>query len=388
MGNTNLCCVEQIDHPIDKRLFQFQKKLHKLNNQLISQVQYQHIIIFHKNIVAQLIANCNAPRLLSIVEKDPETKLEFYARIKQEIDLNESNFFNLLIANYFLHFNEIFAEEEVIDIIQQFDTITQILKIVILSGFQQDLKLYFGNDLDKLPEQELLVQRVLQHYLLGKTSPIKNKFNQMLNLYYQQIQYNELNQSNVPEKGTVLEQNDFEINQALLPVQGGDIINISNDSFLESSGYSIKQQQQQQSIIQIYNLIENAEKQFKYLPYATTFDILSQMIKTTKPWKKFLLISKFDNLITKTLLTNRDQNQIKNMQDILFAEDSRSDIYLYIFHQYGQQFKVDFKEHLLNALKLMWEFDGLLGSDIKYIYCPCFLRFTNVLEMYLKNMNI
>ncbi|CAD8078997.1 unnamed protein product [Paramecium sonneborni] len=387
MGNINICCPEQIDHTYDKRIFQFQKKLHKLNIQLISQVSYLEIIIFHKNVVGELIANCNAPRLLTISEKDQETKLEFYARIKQQIELNESNFFNLLISNYFQHFNEVFADEEVIDIIQQFDTISQMLKIVIQSGFQQDLKLYFGNDLDKLPEQELLIQRVLQHYLLGKTSPIKNKFNQMLNLYFQQMQYNELNQSNIPEKGTVLEQNDFEIDQALLPIQGGEIVNISNDSFLESSGGSVKQQQQQ-IIIEIDNIIENTEKQFKDLPYATTFDILNKMIKTTKPWKKFLLIEKFDNLITKTLLTNRDQNQIQNMQDILFAEDSRSDIYLYIFYQYGQKFKIDFKEHLLNALKLMWEFDGLLGSDIKYIYCPFFLRFTNVLEMYLKSLNI
>ncbi|CAD8160681.1 unnamed protein product [Paramecium pentaurelia] len=387
MGNNNICCVDQNDEPIDKRKYQFQKKLHKLNNQLISQVQYQDIIIFHKNLVVQLINNCNAPRYLSITEKDPETKLEFYFRMKLEIELNQSSFFNLLIANYFLHFNEIYADEEVIDIIQQFDTISQILRIVILQGFQQDLKLYFGNDLDKLPEQELLVQRVLQHYLLGKASPIKNKFNQMLKLYYQQIQINELHQSNIPEKGTVLEHNDFEIDQALLPIQGGEIVNISNDSFLESSGGSVKPIQHQ-AIIQIDNIIENAEKQFKHLPYATTFEILSQMIKTTKPWKKFLLIQKFDNLITKTLLTNRDQNQLQSIQDILFAEDSRSDIYLYIFHQYGQKFKVDFKEHLLNSLKLMWEFDGLLGSDIKYIYCPSFLRFTNVLEMYLKSVSL
>ncbi|CAK77570.1 unnamed protein product (macronuclear) [Paramecium tetraurelia] len=387
MGNTNICCVEQIDEPFDKRKFLFHKKLNSLNNQLMTTIQYQDIIIFHKNVVAQLILNCSAPRLVSITEKDPETKLEFYARIKQEIELNQSNFFNLLIANYFLHFNEIYADEEVIDIIQQFDTISQMLRLVLLQGFQQDLKLYFGNDLDKLPEQELLVQRVLQHYLLGKTSPIKNKFNKMLNLYYQQIQYDELNQSCVPEKGTVLEQNDFEIDQALIPIQGGDIVNLSNDSFLESSGGSVKPTQQQ-TIIQIDNIIENAEKQFKHLPYATTFEILSQMIKTTKPWKKFLLIEKFDNLIIKTLLTNRDQSQLQSMQDILFAEDSRSDIYLYIFHSYGQQFKVDFKEHLLNSLKLMWEFDGLLGSDIKYIYCPCFLRFTNVLEMYVKSVSV
>lgn len=54
------------------------------------------------------------------------------------------------------------------------------------------------------------------------------------------------------------------------------------------------------------------------------------MVNTTKPWKKFLLIEKFDNLITKIFLTNRDTDQINSLQEILFAEDSRSDIYLYI----------------------------------------------------------
>lgn len=35
MGNTNICCVEQIDEPFDKRKFLFHKKLYNLNNALI-----------------------------------------------------------------------------------------------------------------------------------------------------------------------------------------------------------------------------------------------------------------------------------------------------------------------------------------------------------------
>lgn len=31
------------------------------------------------------------------------------------------------------------------------------LRYIILSSFAYDLKLYFGNDLDKLPEKEMLV---------------------------------------------------------------------------------------------------------------------------------------------------------------------------------------------------------------------------------------
>ncbi|CAD8168673.1 unnamed protein product [Paramecium octaurelia] len=48
MGNTNICCVEQNDEPFDKRKFLFHKKLNSLNNQLMTTIQYQDIIIFHK----------------------------------------------------------------------------------------------------------------------------------------------------------------------------------------------------------------------------------------------------------------------------------------------------------------------------------------------------
>lgn len=37
------------------------------------------------------------------------------------------------------------------------------------------------------------------------------------------------------------------------------------------------------------------------------------MINTTKPWKKFLLIEKFDNLITKIFLSNRKTDEINNL---------------------------------------------------------------------------
>lgn len=42
----NLCYVEELDQIDDKLQFSFQKKLNKFNNDLLSQIQNQDIIIF------------------------------------------------------------------------------------------------------------------------------------------------------------------------------------------------------------------------------------------------------------------------------------------------------------------------------------------------------
>lgn len=55
---------------------------------------------------------------------DSESRLEFCQRLKLKISANEKSFFNLLIGNYFVHFNEDFSKEHVIDFILQFDTIS------------------------------------------------------------------------------------------------------------------------------------------------------------------------------------------------------------------------------------------------------------------------
>lgn len=94
-------------------------------------------------------------------------------------------------------------------------------------------------------------------------------------------------------------------------------------------------QQKQQ---EFNNLLERTSKFLMEgdIPYAQTFPLLTELIRATKPWKKFLLIEKFDKMIARIFLTNRSQTKMNELEELLAAEDTKSEIYIFIIHQYNQ----------------------------------------------------
>ncbi|KAM3134952.1 hypothetical protein pb186bvf_012952 [Paramecium bursaria] len=268
-----------------------------------------------------------------------------------------------------------------IALVQQMNSIFLMCRLIIIYAYLDRLNDYFGNNVDLFPDKEIFVQRLIQHFLLGKGTALKQIYIPLIEAYYQQNDKSIMNMSIVPGSGSMAK---YDIQEKLLP-PSSQIVEITKDSFLESSVriFDTKNEDEmQKNKEQIQVILSKSQKNViqKGIPYSQTFPIMNKLINCTKPWKKFLLIEKMEKLIQRIFLVNRSQQH--EFEDLLAAEDSKSEIFLFLIHKFGETAKIKYQQQF-NQLRLMNDLDGILHQDVKFVFCPFFLRFLSLLELYI-----
>ena len=66
------------------------------------------------------------------------------------------------------------------------------------------------------------------------------------------------------------------------------------------------------------------------------------------------------------------------------AADSKAEILFFILYKFSKTYPyINLEKKLYLPLRFMNDFDGILHSNVKNVFCPYFVRFFSMVEMYI-----
>ncbi|KAM3127851.1 hypothetical protein pb186bvf_020041 [Paramecium bursaria] len=417
MGNDFCQSSDLSTNTATKRKNKFTEILHKINNHFMNECKDQQFVQFHKDIIVTLIVNnrkCLCKSSLDLIYEQPinsQMENEIHKIIRGDLYKRNRNLFKGLLDAYGQFLQEHFELEsyspnkfdqrisiiasrfsesspknkrvvkwdntrntQSIDVefmfqtnrnlanstIRQLSCMIHMFKLIIKKLYGKQLNQIYGDSIDTQADKELMIGRIIQQELLTQKFPLACILPTALKFYY--------------EKSLLRK------HEKLQPTLTGSLIPPSQcQSLIEISPSLQDSTKQFDAIVE-----ENQEATISSVPYHQTFPLLQRIFDTNKPWLKFKLIGKLDQMIVQIFMQKRSNSQYQQNFDIIQAEDSKSEILHFILHKFIQQYKTNLKETLLD-LKWMRDSDQIISKDMKNLLCPYFMRFLIIFEMVYNN---